>query len=705
MVWTRGELYSRYGRVTDLHLEVEADVLRETARILQCRLEILVRYEGLDKNGTLTRLFVDFDNDFSRTLETEADIIRAAAKILNETFIELLERVGITRDGSAQYLTPNTETTDESVAEVGRHQDSSTDSTRLTSPCCPSRIPTPKESMHVDDDQATSMPLSDGMAPVTWDMISNNEAALHNGNDEAVPHNGNQYYGQPGLPNAIGSLDAATIAASMQHTASGSTEFVEASDLDLDLESHHTDFANTALGYGGPGPGYGSENPDLQSCDTEYILIETPDSNTAFAGSSYNYNHYDQFTQYQMPDLWPLSGDFATNSNPIVSNSPDYTFGTSKQNAIYDQPYDGKMLLSESNTYMDVVQPDISDEPTLSLSPTQNIGLSPASFEIAHMNEFANPCMTARTGLGEAAVMTVMVNTPIVTQSPTDTLNLDMPQARNGLDIDSPDPQTGDRQLTSQEITTIQQWKSKPRSGNAGTLGRIPSLGAVSDGRINKSTSRIATKINDQVSRNMGSPLAKGANENACVRCRLHHLRVSLNHDIHSNLEADGVQCVNDTVTGICLRCSKLTPSAFFAPCLVISVIDSELYRTDTTLAKWQRFLPFRGEDAGRLSMVTTWKRSETKTVELSQLRGGTIQLTLTKFEVPHDVLELEKSIFESPWGLCDEHFDATKAAVDTYVDGCMTAYANEVLPQADPLTWNVFKLADSLAKRLNVSF
>jgi hypothetical protein len=154
----------------------------------------------------------------------------------------------------------------------------------------------------------------------------------------------------------------------------------------------------------------------------------------------------------------------------------------------------------------------------------------------------------------------------------------------------------------------------------------------------------------------------------------------------------------------VCRRCLGLGPKAFFAPCLVLSITDIEIYRTDTTLPQWKRF-PFRGEAAGKLNMIQHWEPLITKSMELSQGRGGSIQLRLNRFEVPDGIPHLEKTIFKSPWGLSEENFEAAKDIVDKYVDRCMTEFAQQILPQTNETTWNVFELANSLATKRSVSF
>ncbi|CAO2649320.1 Nn.00g067050.m01.CDS01 [Neocucurbitaria sp. VM-36] len=204
---------------------------------------------------------------------------------------------------------------------------------------------------------------------------------------------------------------------------------------------------------------------------------------------------------------------------------------------------------------------------------------------------------------------------------------------------------------------------------------------AIATGRIRKPLLRSQAKQNY---RNIRPKLADIAIQEgkACVACFLNH---------------EG--CKYDPESLVCRKCSKRGSGAFYIPCLASKIIDIEIYRTNTTLPQWKRF-PFRGGKAGRLDMIQRWDPSSTREMRLSQGRGGSITLTLTRFEVPDGIPEVEQQIFGLPWGLLNEFFDDTKDTMKIYVDECMTEFAQQVLPNANQLTWCVFQLANRLAKR-----
>lgn len=103
--------------------------------------------------------------------------------------------------------------------------------------------------------------------------------------------------------------------------------------------------------------------------------------------------------------------------------------------------------------------------------------------------------------------------------------------------------------------------------------------------------------------------------------------------------------------------------------------------------------------------MVKTWYPGTTKLVHITQnVRPNrpSLQLTLTQFEFPTDVLEMEREIFASTWGIAD----LTEAArgVLSYIDSASTFYGLSYLQHASETTREVFVTASLMARSANAS-
>lgn len=173
-----------------------------------------------------------------------------------------------------------------------------------------------------------------------------------------------------------------------------------------------------------------------------------------------------------------------------------------------------------------------------------------------------------------------------------------------------------------------------------------------------------------------------------CMRCRMNRKRC---HPDPAN------------PVGPCLSCQKTIFNIFNLPCLRYKITDSMLYRVGAK-SDFEERHPLTGPRYGDFHLPKTWTGPTIKVLDVTQDRGVECHLEVRQFQSPADEHGTDtkglagkgRSMFAIPWALTDA--EKGLKSINTFIDASIEKYVAAVIDQSEPLIWEVFQTALSLA-------